>query len=37
MKPYIRIKPEIKWTWGIEEPAIRDGMPNVKRFKLGVQ
>jgi len=34
MKPYIRIKPEIKWTWGIDEPAIRDGKSNVKRYKL---
>ena len=33
-KPYIRIKPEIKWTWGIDEPAIRDGKSNVKRYKL---
>jgi hypothetical protein len=34
MKPYIRIKPEIKWAWGSDEPAIRDGKSNVKRYKL---
>ena len=33
-KPYIRIKPEIKWTWGIDEPAIRDGKSNMKRYKV---
>jgi pyridoxamine 5'-phosphate oxidase family protein len=33
-KPYIRIKPEVKWTWGIDEPAIHDGKSNVKRYKL---
>jgi pyridoxamine 5'-phosphate oxidase family protein len=28
---YIRIKPEVKWHWGIEEPATKDGKPNIKK------
>jgi pyridoxamine 5'-phosphate oxidase family protein len=28
---YIRIKPEVKWSWGIEEPAIKEGKPNIKK------
>ncbi len=34
VKPFIRIKPQVKWTWGIEEPAVVEGKPNVKRIKL---
>jgi len=30
---YIRIKPREKWSWGIEEPAIVDGKPVMKRSK----
>jgi pyridoxamine 5'-phosphate oxidase family protein len=30
---YIRIKPEEKWSWGIEEPALRDGKPVMKKSK----
>jgi pyridoxamine 5'-phosphate oxidase family protein len=32
--PYIRVKPEIKWSWGIEEPAIVAGKANIKRVKV---
>jgi len=31
---YIRIKPEVKWSWGIEEPAIKEGKPNIKKTKV---
>jgi hypothetical protein len=27
----IRIKPETTWSWGIEEPAIIDGKPKIKK------
>jgi pyridoxamine 5'-phosphate oxidase family protein len=30
---YIRIKPKEKWSWGIEEPAIREGKPVMKKSK----
>jgi pyridoxamine 5'-phosphate oxidase family protein len=28
---YIRIKPEKKWSWGVEEPVFVEGRFNVKR------
>ena len=31
---FLRVKPEIKWTWGIEEPGIVGGKANIKRVKL---
>ena len=31
---YILIKPEVKWSWGIEEPAIKDGKAVVKKTKI---
>ena len=31
---YIRIKPEVKWSWGIEEPAIKDGKAVMKKNKI---
>jgi pyridoxamine 5'-phosphate oxidase family protein len=31
---YLRIKPKIRWTWGIDEPAIKGGTPNIRRVKL---
>jgi pyridoxamine 5'-phosphate oxidase family protein len=34
VRPYIRIKPEIKWSWGMDEPAIVNGQANIKRVKL---
>lgn len=30
---YIRIKPQEKWSWGIEEPAIREGKSVMKKAK----
>ena len=30
---YIRIKPKEKWSWGIEEPAIREGKSVMKKSK----
>jgi pyridoxamine 5'-phosphate oxidase family protein len=30
---YIRIKPKEKWSWGIEEPAIVEGKPVIKKAK----
>jgi pyridoxamine 5'-phosphate oxidase family protein len=30
---YIRIKPKEKWSWGIEEPAIREGKPVMQKSK----
>jgi len=30
---YNRIKPKEKWSWGIEEPAIRNGKPVMKKSK----
>jgi pyridoxamine 5'-phosphate oxidase family protein len=30
---YIRIKPKEKWSWGVEEPALRDGKPVMKKSK----
>jgi pyridoxamine 5'-phosphate oxidase family protein len=30
---YIRIKPGEKWSWGIEEPAIREGQPVMTKSK----
>jgi pyridoxamine 5'-phosphate oxidase family protein len=30
---YIRIKPDKKWSWGIEEPVFVEGRFNVKRAK----
>ncbi|MBI4527079.1 MAG: PPOX class F420-dependent oxidoreductase [Deltaproteobacteria bacterium] len=30
---YIRIKPSEKWSWGVEEPAMREGKPVMKRSK----
>jgi hypothetical protein len=30
---YIRIKPEKKWSWGIDEPAFVEARFNVKRAK----
>jgi len=30
---YIRIEPKVKWSWGIEEPAIKEGKPNIKKTK----
>ena len=32
---YIRIKPEKKWSWGIDEPVFVEGRFNVKRSKGG--
>ena len=30
---YIRIKPKEKWSWGIDEPAIREGKPVMTKSK----
>jgi pyridoxamine 5'-phosphate oxidase family protein len=30
---YIRIKPKKKWSWGIDEPAIKEGKPITKKSK----
>jgi pyridoxamine 5'-phosphate oxidase family protein len=30
---YIRIKPAVKWSWGIEEPTLKAGKPNIKKTK----
>jgi pyridoxamine 5'-phosphate oxidase family protein len=30
---YIRVKPNKKWSWGIEEPVFAEGRFNVKRAK----
>jgi pyridoxamine 5'-phosphate oxidase family protein len=30
---YIRVKPDKKWSWGIEEPVFVEGKFNVKRAK----
>jgi pyridoxamine 5'-phosphate oxidase family protein len=30
---YIRIKPQKKWSWGIDEPVFLEGKFNVKRAK----
>jgi pyridoxamine 5'-phosphate oxidase family protein len=30
---YIRIKPKETWSWGIEEPAIKEGKPVMKKSK----
>lgn len=32
---YIRVKPDKKWSWGIEEPVFAEGRFNVKRAKRG--
>jgi pyridoxamine 5'-phosphate oxidase family protein len=31
---YIRIKPDKKWSWGIEEPVFVEGRFNVKRANI---
>ncbi|HVG22037.1 MAG TPA: PPOX class F420-dependent oxidoreductase, partial [Blastocatellia bacterium] len=31
---YIRIKPEVKWSWGIEDAAIKDGKPNIHKARF---
>jgi pyridoxamine 5'-phosphate oxidase family protein len=31
---YIRIKPKEKWSWGIEEPALREGKPVMLKSKV---
>ena len=31
---YIRIKPEETWSWGVEEPALREGKPVIKKSKV---
>jgi pyridoxamine 5'-phosphate oxidase family protein len=30
---YIRIKPKEKWSWGIDEPAIKEGKPVMDESK----
>jgi pyridoxamine 5'-phosphate oxidase family protein len=30
---YIRVKPDKKWSWGIEEPNFVEGRFNVKKAK----
>jgi pyridoxamine 5'-phosphate oxidase family protein len=30
---YIRIKPLQKWSWGVEEPAIQNGKPVIRKSK----
>jgi pyridoxamine 5'-phosphate oxidase family protein len=30
---YIRIKPKEKWSWGIDEPAIVEGKPVIKKTR----
>jgi pyridoxamine 5'-phosphate oxidase family protein len=30
---YIRLTPEVKWSWGIEGPVFRDGRFNVEKAK----
>jgi pyridoxamine 5'-phosphate oxidase family protein len=30
---YIRVKPDKKWSWGIEEPIFVEGRFNVKKAK----
>ena len=32
---YIRIRPERKWSWGVDEPVFVEGKFNVKRAKRG--
>jgi pyridoxamine 5'-phosphate oxidase family protein len=32
---YIRIRPNKKWSWGIDEPVFSEGKFNVKRAKRG--
>jgi hypothetical protein len=31
---YIRIKPEVKWSWGLEAPAIKEGRPYITKTKV---
>ena len=31
---YILITPEVKWSWGIEEPAIKEGKAVMKKTKI---
>jgi pyridoxamine 5'-phosphate oxidase family protein len=33
---YIRVKPDKKWSWGIEEPVFVKGRFNVKRAKRAI-
>jgi pyridoxamine 5'-phosphate oxidase family protein len=33
---YIRIKPKEKWSWGIEEPALKEGKPVMMKSKVTV-
>jgi hypothetical protein len=28
-----RVKPAVKWSWGIEEATFRDGKPIIKKTK----
>lgn len=30
---YIRITPTVKWSWGIEEPALQEGKAVIKKTK----
>jgi pyridoxamine 5'-phosphate oxidase family protein len=30
---YIRVKPDRKWSWGVDEPAIQNGKPVINRAR----
>ena len=32
--PYLRIKPKVKWSLGIDEPAFKDGKPVIKKTAI---
>jgi hypothetical protein len=34
---YIRVKPAVKWSWGIEEATFRDGKLVIKKTKLRME
>ncbi len=34
---YIRVKPVVKWSWGIEEATFRDGKLVIKKTKLRME
>jgi len=32
---YLKILPEIVWSWGIEAPALQGGNPVIKKMRFG--
>lgn len=32
---YLKIVPQVKWSWGIEAPALTDGKATITKTKLG--